>query len=139
MSRDQFQLESKDLEALEEKLTQLPGEGEAAINSMLHGESARTVMNQVVEFLPVSRRNKKHAKYSNPFRISTFNLGFQIVTKGGAANSPGSFGYLVFPDEGRGNRNPREQNFTGRAIAAQRPRIMNRLLEALTNRIEEVL
>ena len=28
------------------------------------------------------------------------NLGFRILARGGATNKKGSFGYLVFPNEG---------------------------------------
>lgn len=134
-----FELKSEDLQRLETVLRELPNKGEEEINKVLHKESAEKVIRSIQDLIKVSSWNPKapkkkgtHARYGKPFRIIPFNLGFFIRTYP-------KYGYLVFPDEGRGIRNPVEQNFTGRGIEKERPDVVNRLMEVLTRKIEEEL
>lgn len=96
---------------LEEALKKSVVNLEPKINEYLHVKGSKQVMQAIIGFMPVSNRNKKHAKNSNPLKIQDLNLGFEVYAKGGAANKNGSFGYLVFPDEGRGTSNPVAQRF----------------------------
>ncbi|HDR4840249.1 TPA: hypothetical protein QCR21_006057, partial [Bacillus cereus] len=57
--------------------------------------------------------------------------------RGGAANKKGSFGYLVFPNEGRGSHNPLEQRFAERGIVNARPRILAELHKGVDKVLEE--
>lgn len=132
-----FEIEAEDLEKLEEKLSKLGDESEPIVNEVLHGMGVETVTKDVTDLLPVSSRNKKHAKFSKPFTHDPVNLGFIFKTRGGAAKNKRSFGYLVFPDEGRGPRNPVEQDFTGRGINRAKPKIINELTEVITKKLQE--
>lgn len=132
-----FEIEAEDLEKLEEKLSKLGDESEPIVNEVLHGMGVETVTKDVTDLLPVSSRNKKHAKFSKPFTHDPVNLGFIFKTRGGAAKNKRSFGYLVFPDEGRGPRNPEEQDFTGRGINRAKPKIINELTEVITKKLQE--
>lgn len=132
-----FEIEAEDLEKLEEKLSKLGDESEPIVNEVLHGMGVETVTKDVTDLLPVSSRSKKHAKFSKPFTHDPVNLGFIFKTRGGAAKNKRSFGYLVFPDEGRGPRNPVEQDFTGRGINRAKPKIINELTEVITKKLQE--
>lgn len=134
-----FQIDYSEFEALEEKIRQLPEHTEELINSYLHKKGVEMTRDNITDHMPVSNRNKTHAKHSSWSRKETENLGFTIKAKGGAANRPGSFGYLVFPNEGRGPRNPVEQRFFERGLDDSTPEILEDLLEEVTNKIQEVL
>lgn len=140
-------IEFDDLSALHDKLKQLPGQAERAINDVLHGEGIEIVTQETTNLLPKSDRTKntpwyvrnkktKHARDSKWSKSEKHNLGFVVKSKGGAANKPGSFGYLVFADEGRGRSNPWEQNFTGRSIQRATPKIIDRLHGSLDELLE---
>lgn len=128
-----FELKSEDLKALEEKMRQLPNIAEDEINKVLHNETAEKVPKTIQEFINISKKKKgTHAKLGRPFKTEPFNLGFFIKTYP-------KFGYLVFPDEGRGKRNKVAQDFTGKGTKKETPKVVDRLLEVLTKRIEEEL
>lgn len=133
------EIDSRDVERLEKNLSKLGDEAESTVNNVLHDFGVNTVKKDVTVLLPVSVRNKKHAKFSDPFTHEPENLGFIFKTKGGAAKNKTSWGYLVFPDEGRGPRNPVEQDFTGRGVNTARPKIIDELAESIVRKIEEVL
>lgn len=132
-----LEIDSRDLERLEQNLSKLGDEAEPTVNEILHGMGVETVTRDVTNLLPVSSRNKKHAKFSKPFTHDPENLGFIFKTKGGAAKNKTSWGYLVFPDEGRGPRNPVEQDFTGRGIDKAKPKIIDELTEVITKKLQE--
>lgn len=130
-----FTLDYREIQRLEESIRQLPNRAEQAINQTLHTEGVDLVERNVTHLLPVSERNKntpwykrhgstKHAKDANWSTSENDNLAFTVKSKGGAANKRGSFGYLVFPDEGRGQP---EQNFTERATDVAVPQIVDKL------------
>lgn len=130
-----FELDYQQLQEFENRIRELPNHAERAINETLHTEGIELIERNVTRLIPESRRNKntpwyrqhgsvKHAKDGNWSINKKENLGFLIKSKGGAANKRGSFGYLVFPDEGRGQT---EQNFTERATDIAVPQIVNKL------------
>lgn len=133
----EFKLDPTQLENLEKNIGKLQEIGETTANEVLHTEGNREVMDRITEILPISKRKKRHAKDSKPFKSNDYNLGFTIISKGGAANKKGSYGYLVFPDEGRGIRNPITQNFTGRGLERATPTVIEKLSNAIVSKIEE--
>lgn len=120
-------IEFDDLTALHDKIQQLPNRAEQAINQVLHTTGIDIVTKEMTNLLPVSKVQKRHAKNSKWSTNEEHNLGFTVKSEGGAANKKGSFGYLVFPDEGRGPSNPWEQNFSGRAKQRATPKILEKL------------
>ena len=96
-------------------------------------------MQAIIGFMPVSKREKRHAKHSNPLKERMFNLGFDIVAKGGAAKNKGSFGYLVFPNEGRGPHNPVAQEFFERGLASREEIILDYVIDELVRVQQELL
>ena len=133
----EIKVDFTEVELLEQKLSQIGEGSEKIVNEIVHNMGVDTVTRDVTALLPVSSRNKRHAKFSKPFTYEPMNLGFIFKTRGGAAKNKTSFGYLIFPDEGRGPRNPREQDFTGRGIEQAKPKIIDELREVITRKIQE--
>ncbi|MDF9457035.1 hypothetical protein ABR769_26270 [Bacillus cereus] len=137
-----FELDYEAIEKLEEKMRVLPNKMEPTINTILHTDGIQIAIEEITKLIPVSRskwsvRNKIHAKDSNWSKNEKLNLGFRILARGGAANKKGSFGYLVFPNEGRGSHNPLEQRFAERGIVNARPRILEELHKGVDKVLEE--
>lgn len=135
-----FELDAHEVEQLEASLSKLGDEAERTINELIHELGFNILESDIARRLPIGARpNPRHAITSKPFTKNTYNLGFDFKTKGGAANNKNSFGYLIFPDEGRGKRNPRAQKFSELGIMSAKPKIMEQLLEQVTQKVQEVI
>lgn len=140
MSAARFEIDAKEIEILESKIAKLPNRMEHEVNEVLHTDGINIAAEEITKDLPISSwkgtiRPKNHAKTSKWWKSEKDNLGFTVKTRGGIANKPGGFGYLVFPDEGRGPFNPVEQAFSERGLKLATPRIMDKL----SKRIDKVL
>nr|BDD47234.1 hypothetical protein 8 [Bacillaceae bacterium] len=110
-----FEFDYSEVKILEEKLQKLPGETEKTINDILHKTGVRIVQDKIISRMPVSDKNKKHAKLSNPLRSENFNLGFEIKPKR-------QFNYLVFPNNALGTSyggTPQEFMETGLGLSTK--------------------
>jgi hypothetical protein len=92
-----FKLESEELDAIQEKMTEY-GEGAAReINEVLHGEGAREINDKIMQLLPVSGRRwkgkKAAASEAQPFTQEDGMLSVTIKTTN-------AYNYLYFPDDG---------------------------------------
>lgn len=114
---------------------------EATVNKVLHDKGLKETEEQITERIPISntwrRQSKIHAAHSKWAKKEKPNLGFVIKSKGGAANRKGSFGYLVFPDEGRGRSNPRAHHFMQLGLKATTPKIMQYLHDEVDKILKE--
>lgn len=126
-------------ERLADAMAKLPGRSEEVINKVLKSKGTKEVMTAIIHFMPVSKRDKQHAKFSDPLKDRMQHLGFEIVAKGGAANKRGSFGYLVFPNDGRGSHNPIAQEFFERGLEAKEDLLLDMVLDELIKAQEELL
>lgn len=129
---------------LEKNLSKLPNRAEKEVNHVLHTDGIQIVAEEITKELPVSTwkgriRPKNHAKYSKWWTYERENLGFVVKSKGGAANRPGSYGYLIFPDEGRGPSNPIEQKFSEKGLIKATPRILDKVAERIDKVLKEEL
>ena len=124
---------------LAEAMAKIPSKSEEVVNRVLLVRGTKEVMQAIIGFMPVSKREKRHAKHSNPLKERMFNLGFDIVAKGGAAKNKGSFGYLVFPNEGRGPHNPVAQEFFERGLASREEIILDYVIDELVRAQQELL
>lgn len=102
-------------------------EVEQSINDYLHNEAAAKINPAVTGFVPISDRNKTHAKHSNPFtRQENYNLAVKVITDK-------KFNYLVFPDEGLGtSKGNTPQDFTGRGLEAVTPELLDDMITRIT-------
>lgn len=136
-----FSIDQSDMRNLEEKIKQLPGIAEGLINNFLYTDGAEIIAVEVSSLIRRSSNDEKkpHAKDVKWWATEEESLGVLVKSRGGAANKPNSYGYLVFPDEGRGPRNEQEQDFSGRGLERATPIIVERLGSLLSDKIQEVL
>lgn len=125
------QVDFRKSEELSKALLKTSKKVEADLNEYLHTTGAKTVVESIVGFMPRSNRQKKHAKDSNPLKFDKFNLGFEVYAKGGAPNKKGSFGYLVFPDQGIGPHNKVAQEFFRRGLESKENKLFDDLIKII--------
>lgn len=135
----EFQLNDEQAKKLEDAMANIGAESEDLVNKILKTKGTKLMMQHIIRFIPQSSLNKRHAKQSNPLRNKMLNLGFETKSKGGAANKKNSFGYLVFPNEGRGPRNPVAQQFVERGAETANEFILEELIDAIEKRHTELL
>lgn len=140
-----FDLDSLAITRLSEAIKTLPNKAEKVINQTLLKKGSKSIEERITPLIPMSRerdgsgvRIKEHArniKWSAAEQKE--NLSVTVKTKGGAANKKGSFGYLVFPNEGRGKYNTRSIEFmeAGRNLAI--PKVIDDLEQQLILTIQE--
>jgi len=139
MSNVKYEIDYTSVTDLQEKLSQIPGKGEEIINRVMYLDGISILTDDITRFIPTSNKKKKHAADANWSKSTKFNLGFEIISRGGAANNKNSFGYLIFPDEGRGSKNPKAHDFTGKGLEQSTPKIMEILNAEINKKILEVL
>lgn len=130
MANETFTLDRKSFDELIKRLNGTGADAEKVLNEYLHNTAPKKINPAIVGLVPVSDRNKKHAKSNNPFgRQENYNLSVKLITSK-------EFNYLVFPDEGLGTSKKNvAQDFTGRGLEATVPE----LIDEMTARIVEKL
>lgn len=76
----------------------------------------------------ISRRGFPHAKLSTSLEGKKGNLAIEVRTKAyrsGSKSKGNAYGYLIFPNEGRGPYNPVKQDFTGKTIDKNKKPILS--------------
>ncbi|MGX7108349.1 hypothetical protein [Facklamia miroungae] len=99
-----FSIEFEDNEELLEAFQKVPNKAEKVTNNFLESKGAPEAMRAIIGLMPVSRVSKRHAKDSSSLKQKMENLGFEIMPKK-------KFNYLVFPNDGVGSKNLKEQIF----------------------------
>lgn len=133
---------SKSIE-LENKLKALPNKAEYETNNYLWSKAGNILEKGVYERMPRSKYRhsknmpKSHAKDTESLEIVRYNLGVKIQTK--VKPKSKDFGYLIFPNEGRGIRqkNKGSQEFFEKTLESKSDEITNGLLNHLDKKIEE--
>lgn len=92
---------------------------ETAISNYLATDGQRLIKSSIVNLIPVSNRQKKHAKNSNPLQHNSYNMSVVIYPKK-------QFYYLYYVDQGLGTS-------TGRQPAEFMERGLEQAIEPLFN------
>lgn len=131
----------------EERFKALPKKSEYEMNNYLWNKGGTIFEQQVYKNMPRSNKDKSkvkkapklHAKDVESLDKITFNLGVKIQTH--LKPSSKDFGYLIFPDEGRGKHQRRkgEQAFFRKALETKTDEVVDGLLNHLNKKIEEEL
>lgn len=146
MSYNQLTLKFEDIEALEKKFKLLPNTAEFEINNYMWSEASKILEKEVYKRMPLSKYEhftkgapKTHAKQSESLEQVRYQLGIKIQTKIRPRSK--DFGYLIFPDEGRGIRQRKKgkQEFFNKALESENSKITKGLTSHLNKKIEEVL
>lgn len=126
-----YTLDTKGQDDLIKAMEATPRKVEATANKVLHTTGGKEVSMAIIGFMPRSNRNKKHAKDGDALNQEDLNLGFRIYARGGAARNKGSYGYLVFPNEGRGRSNPVARKFFEEGLESREDKLILIVLDAL--------
>ena len=128
MAGVRFTLKDEDVNELIESIKKFTGNAEDAIAETLENKVADILKTSIEGLIPVSNRNKTHAKYSVPFTDDMQGkLSVYIHTKK-------AYHYLYFPDEGEGtSKGQAPHDFTTEGVEKEYDNAINILLEALIN------
>lgn len=138
-----FELNYDDYKTLDENIKKLGDKAEKSLNESLHKHGNKLIEPKITSLIPISTRfgrgirDKIHARNSKWSKETKENLSLTITTKGGAASKKGSFGYLVFPNDGLGKHNRDAQNFMEDGMNQALPSVVEILQEDLIRTIEE--
>lgn len=132
MAGVRFTLKDEDIEKLIDAIKGFAGDAENAMSDALENKVAEILKNSIENLIPVSDRNKTHAKYSAPFTDDMRGkLSVYIHTKK-------AYHYLYFPDEGEGtSKGQMAHDFTGEGVEREYDSAINILLDALINEWNE--
>ena len=130
MANETFASDTKRFDELLKQFNGTVSDVEKVLNEYIHNEAPKKITPSIVGLVPVSDRDKKHARNSNPFgRQENYNLAVKILTSK-------QFNYLVFPDEGLGTSHKNQpQDFTGRGLETTLPDLLDDMLMRLQNEI----
>lgn len=120
------------VEALSSEIERYGAGAGQIIQGVYEDFAATDIERNIQAVLPVSgRRFKGHkvgAKAAGINRVFKHEVkGLELTVK-----APGNFGYLVFPDEGRGVHNRKEQRFMMRGMEASIGSIVERCIAKLS-------
>ncbi|MCQ6531160.1 hypothetical protein [Bacillus mycoides] len=138
MAASSWSVEFGDIETLENKLKQIPGKSEQALNKVLHRDGVNLAVESIQPKIPVSTwkgrvRNKRHAKDQKALTNSKLNLGFTI-------RPTPRLNYLKYPDLGIGNsKKNTPQKILERGLQTATPKISERLHAELDRVIQKTL
>lgn len=147
MAYNELTIDFSKVKKFQERWNALPKKSEYEANNYLWNEGGDVFKTQVLKFMPRSNKDKSkvkkapkvHAKDVESLEKIPYNLGIKVQTKLNPSSK--DFGYLIFPDEGRGKhqRKKGEQAFFGRALDTKTDEVADGLLDHLNNKIEEEL
>lgn len=128
-----FSLKAEDLEKIQQSIMDFEGDAEKVINDCLNNEVKELLTNSITNLIPVSDKNKRHAKSSNPLDGKVRNnLTLWIHTKP-------KYNYLYFPQNAEGTSKGKSQNdFMDKGIDVEYDNAVNIILEKLQRRMEEI-
>lgn len=124
MANETFSSDYKQIIELSQQMGATGAEVENILNNYIHNAAPDIIKPSMTGLVPVSDRDKKHAKFNEPFgRQENYNLAVKIITSK-------EFNYLVFPDEGLGKSvNNSPLDFTGRGLDATLPQLADEMTE----------
>ena len=111
---------------------------EREANRFMHGIKGE-VEQAVKAKIPTSDHHKDgaHANSSNSMENGELFMGFYVHTRQARTIKKWrEYGYLIFPEEGRGNRNPRAREFFEKTKKEYEPKVYEGLLRAMDKAIK---
>ena len=126
MAGVKFDLKDDDIDKLIEAIRDFTGNAEDAIADALENKVAEILKPSIERLIPVSNRNKAHARSSAPF-TDEMQGKFSVYI-----HTKKPWHYLYFPDEGEGtSKGQAPHDFTGEGVENEYDNAINILLEAL--------
>ena len=122
-----FELTAEDIYILAETIQNFQKGAEGKITKYLHGEGYEIFADYIQYIIPVSDRNKKHARNYNALRdrYKDSKLAVTVGTKP-------QYGYLYFPDDGSNTvQHAGQQHFFMAGIDYGKEEVINGILDAI--------
>lgn len=128
-----FSLKEEDLGRIQEAIMDFGDDAERVVNDCLANDVKDKFITSITNLMPVSNKNKRHAKSSNPLDGKVRNnLTLWIHTKS-------KFNYLYFPQNAEGTSKRNSPNdFMEKGIEVEYDNVVNEMLEKLQRRMEEI-
>lgn len=128
MAGARFTIHDDDINKLIESIQAFSGDAEDAIGNYLENTLPDIAKPSIQHLIPVSDRNKPHARYSSPF---TEDMDGRLSI---SIHTTKKWHYLYFPDEGEGtSKGQQPHNFMEEGLEAEYDTIINGLLDSLIN------
>lgn len=131
MAKAVFTINDQDMLTIKETIASYEGNAEQVINDFLMNEAAETFESSIIDFIPVSKVQKKnHARDSKPLRHDQkYNLELIIRTKT-------KYNYLYFPQSAEGtSKGKTENDFVQKGIDREYSNVINQLIDKLQNNL----
>lgn len=131
-----FSLKDKDIERIRLAMVRCGETSESVINDYLHNVAGTKLTRSITKFIPVSKRNKQHAKSSKWHEQANYNKAVSISNslKGSRGTS---FYYLYYVVTGTGtNRKKGARDFMEKGMNLEHNNIVEGLVEELDRYIE---
>lgn len=123
-----FSIHDDDIDKLITQIQAFQGNAEEAIGDYLENTLPGIAKPSIQNLIPVSDRNKPHAKYSRPF---TEDMDGRLSI---SIHTTKKWHYLYFPDEGEGtSKGQAPHNFMEEGIEKEYDTIINGILDSLIN------
>lgn len=118
-----YSLNAEQLEELIYAVDNDAQSAEIAITNYLATDGQRTIKASIENLIPVSNRQKKHAKHSNPFEHESHNMSVVIYAKK-------QFHYLYYVDQAQGtSRGKQPADFMERGLEQVVEPLFNDMLQ----------
>lgn len=118
-------------DGLEKAIEQYKGNAEQVINNVFHNEGAQLISDAIINLMPRSAANKRHAKDTNSLTSVNANLSVTVKSKS-------KYSYLYFPDDGTNTkRHVGNQQFFLRGAENVADDIIERCINNLVNEFEK--
>ena len=120
-----FTINDDDIEKIHKAIRDFGEGAEKVLNEYLQTEASEKFKTAITNLIPVSDRNKTHAKNSNPIEGKMVdNLALYM-------HSIKRFNYLYFPDEGEGTSIGQPHDFMQKGIDSEYDTVVNEMLDRL--------
>lgn len=135
--KTKFELKDKDVERIKQAITKLGDSSESAINKYLHNTGGEKIAKGITNYIPVSKRKKKHAKNSKWYKQNNYNLAVGVENSTSGKNS---FYYLYYVATGTGTSKKNGPNdFMKKGMDQEYNDIVNGLVNEIEQNINKEL
>ncbi len=141
MSKIKLAQKHEDVSKLQKMIISYGEGAETELNEYIHNEGRDELVSGITQEMPVSDRNKRHAKFSIWHEIKNYNLGVVISNNNTGKNtslsknkgSKTSFYYLAFVVDG--TKHIRANDFFTKGAEKKYSKIVDGLLKALNKNL----
>lgn len=133
--KSNFSLKDEDVKRIQQFIVKCGNTSEEVINDYIHNEAGERITKGITRFIPVSKRNKVHAKNSKWSEQKNYNLAVNISNKTSGKNS---FYYLYYVATGTGTSKKNGPNdFMKKGMDQEYNNVVNGLINELEKNINK--